>query len=295
MPSQLIVTSRYIRSGTDLGTGGYVTYKGPNDSEAQTVMLDDYSYDPDHDAYRVSCPVYSAQMGEKVTFVLYNSANVKQPLYNSDRVTYSYADPFTYSVCDYAEAVVKDDSQASAKLKDLASNMLLYGAWSRKYLISKNKIPSKTAPIVSGEPAPINDVNKDTLTRYALKKSDGFSVPEPQMSLLLETTTGIRLYYSGDKIDNITAAFNNTPVNIKSGTSETLHYIEIPNVAAPQLGDNFTVTFGQNGSVEVNALSFAYSALNAYEDTDGSSNLCELSRALYKYNIAAKNYFDSKN
>ncbi|SDB57205.1 hypothetical protein SAMN02910317_02981 [Ruminococcaceae bacterium FB2012] len=283
----------YVRAGTDLGTGGYMTVQGPNDSEAKKVMLDDSSYDDEQDAYRISCPVYSAQMGEKVTFILYNSAGVKQQLWNSERNASYYEDPFTYSVCDYAANVVKEGSQASAKLKDLASNMLLYGAWSREYLISKDKIPSETKEIISGGPTAITGVDQKTLVDYALETSDNFDVPELQMSLRLETTTSIRLYYSGAKIQDITAAFGSIPVDIIKGRSGGLNYIEIPDIAAQHLGDKYTVKFGQKGTIKVSALSFAKLVLDA--NNNGTSELCELSRALYKYNIAAKNYFDSKN
>ncbi|MBR6336491.1 MAG: hypothetical protein IKR76_02060 [Ruminococcus sp.] len=53
-------------------------------------------------------------------------------------------------------------------------------------------------------------------------------------------------------------------VGFLTGTKDGKNYVEIPDIAGPELGDDYTVTFGSQGSVKVSALSFAEAALRNY-------------------------------
>ena len=124
----------FIKPSVTLGDGAYVMVKGPNDTEAQKVMLNDSTYNTNAQAYLVSTPVYAAQMGEQVEYTLYNSAGVAQELWNTAR-TKSY-DTYTYSVKNYIDTAKaqKDDSNTPTKLAVLAQKMENYGAWSTTYM-----------------------------------------------------------------------------------------------------------------------------------------------------------------
>ena len=67
------------------------------------------------------------------------------------------------------------------------------------------------------------------------------------------------------------------------------YYVEIPDVAAQYLDDNYVVTFGNEGSVTVNGLSYVYLALKNSSDTD----LLNVVKAIYEYNRAAEIFFAS--
>ena len=103
--------------------------------------------------------------------------------------------------------------------------------------------------------------------------------------------TAIRLYYSGDKIEGITASRGENEVSLNTGYSpeKKKYYVEIPDVAAQYLDDNYVVTFGNEGSVTVNGLSYVYLALIYNNDTD----LLNVIKAIYEYNRAAEIFFAS--
>ena len=89
----------YIKLGNLIGDGAYVMVKGPNDTQAKRIDLNSNIFDNEQQAYKVSCPVYAPQMGEKVEFTLYNSNGDRYDLWNSAKTT-GY-EVYKYSVNDY--------------------------------------------------------------------------------------------------------------------------------------------------------------------------------------------------
>ena len=260
--------------------------KGPNDTEADKVMLDETVFDSGKNAYKVSCQVYAAQMGEKVSFELYNADGEKQLIYNSDCTNGVYTKE--YAVNDYIGAV--EEAAAGGRLLSLAQAMKNYGSWARKYLIAQKSISADTAEIA--EPSEISDVTAETLSAYAFDMND-CTVDELNMSLRLESETAVRIYYSGDEISDITALCDGRPVAVTTGTKGGLNYVEIPCIPAQNLDDAYSVAFGDKGSVRVSALSYAYLILDAYENNPDKTDVCNTVRALYKYNRSAEEYFNS--
>lgn len=103
--------------------------------------------------------------------------------------------------------------------------------------------------------------------------------------------TAIRLYYSGDKIEGITASRDGNEVSLNTGYSpeKGKYFVEIPDVAAQYLDDGYVVDFGDKGTVTVNGLSYVYLALIYSNDTD----LLNVVKAIYEYNRAAEIFFAS--
>lgn len=221
-------------------------------------------------------------MGENVTFELYNSSDESQKIWNSAQTT-EY-DTYNYSVNSYIETA-KDRSDT---LGAAALAMQNYGAWARKYLINENKI-SETTEIA--EPTVIDDVDSANLAAYSVQKSEGFSVSGLSMSLLVESETTLRLYYSGDPIE-VTATKNGKSVDVVSGTKGSRNYVEIRNISARDIDTAFVFNFGDSGTIEASALSYAYTVLKAYEENEQKADICNTVRALYKYNQAVKAYFE---
>ena len=276
----------YFSLADSIGEGAYVMVKGPNDTEADKVMLDETVFDSGKNAYKVSCQVYAAQMGEKVSFELFSADGEKQLIYNSDCTNAVYTKE--YAVNDYISAV--EEAAAGGRLLSLAQAMKNYGSWARKYLIAQKSISAETAEIA--EPAEMSDVTAETLSAYAFDKND-CTVDELNMSLRLESETAVRIYYSGDAISGITASCDGRPVSVTTGTKGSLNYVEIPCIPAQELDDTYSVYLGDKGSVRVSALSYAYLILDAYENVPEKTDICNTVRALYKYNRSAEEYFNS--
>ena len=130
----------YIKPGNNIGSG-YVMVKGPNDTDAKKVELTDEIFDTAEKAYKVSCPVYAPQMGEKVEFTLFDENNVQHELWNSAK-TSSY-ETYRYAVNDYIETV-QNSEDSPEKLKAVTDKMQNFGAWARDSLIANNQISSDT-------------------------------------------------------------------------------------------------------------------------------------------------------
>ena len=261
----------------------YIMVKGPDDSEAKRIPLSGLRRESDNKgnlgSYIASCQVNSAQIGEGITFTLYNGENEIVPLWNTQRS--SVYETFTYSVNRYINAV----RSRSDNLGVLASKMQNYGTWAREYLIGKGNLSSdKTAEI--SMPKTVEGVAASDLSKYKIDNQSGLN--NLNMSLVLESQTSLRLYYSGDPIE-ATASSERGSVQVENGQGENLNYAEIKDISAPDLDTVFTFNFGDSKTVKVSALSFAELVLRTSQDN--SSNLCNMVKALYEYSQAANTYF----
>jgi len=254
--------------------------KGPNDSQPVKYLLSDLKNNDGK--YVARCRVNAAQMGEDVTFELYNGSNDQQTFWNTNK-SVSYT-TFTYSVNNYINAV----KGRNDKLGALALAMQNYGAWARQYLTDEDKM-SNVAEIATTND--IEGVTVSDLEAYSVKKSEGFSVSNLSMSLFVESETTLRLYYEGDTI-NVTATRNGDTLDVYSGTKNNMNYVEVRNISAKDLGKTITFNFGTAGTVEVSVLSYAYAILNAYSGNEKKTNICNTVKALYKYYEAANAYFE---
>ena len=271
-------------------TGAYFTVQGPNDAEPVKRLVS--SLKNTQDGYLLSSSVYSAQMGEKVSFILYNGQGENIPIWNTD-LSHSYDDSydgsndnrFKYSVKKYLKAVADNNMRDLMELADAMEN---YGAWARQYLINTNKIPKSTAEIAV--PDPVDGITESDLSSWRIEKSSN-DLPITDVSLLLESKTSLRLYYEGE-IGDVTAVneqYNSVPV--VSGVNNGKKYIEIQNIAAPELGDVYTITLGDHGTIKVSALSFAEAVLRTYSSNENKTDLCEMVKSLYVYFDQSYHYF----
>ena len=263
----------YFRTAYDLPAGSYVAVKGPNDTAPVHYPVSGLEIT---DGFRkVSCPVYATQMNEDVTFELYdnNGQKINWYLENGDE-----CETYKYSVSDYINTVNNDTSQPQ-ELRDLTSAMKNYGDWSKAYFSND---------AAAGTPAEITDVNTDDLKLYAITKSDDYHVEGLSFSLILDSTVSLKLYYTGDE-ETITVSDG---AKFMTGKSNNKNYVEIQDISAKDLNKVFKVTFGNKGYVNVSALSYAYNILKAYSDNAEKNNICNTVKALFKYNVAAKAFFD---
>ena len=271
----------YIKLGNLIGDGAYVMVKGPNDTEAKRVDLNSELYDINQNAYKVSCPVYAPQMGEKVEFTLFDENGVQHDIWNSAK-TSSY-EVYRYAVNDYIETA---KIKGGYNLKQLAGKMQNYGAWARDYLIASKQISSDTAAIATAKD--VEDVGVGTFEDCKIIKSDSFAVEGLSVSLSLDSKTALRIYYKGDKIDDITAFCGDESVTLKTGTARDMNYVEIDNIPAHHLRDNYEFTFGDKGNATVSAYSYCYLVLA----NSTNEKLKSTVRAMYEYSETAKIYFN---
>ena len=270
----------YIKLGNLIGDGAYVMVKGPNDTQAKRIDLNSNIFDNEQQAYKVSCPVYVPQMGEKVEFTLYNSNGDRYDLWNSAKTT-GY-EVYKYSVNDYIETA---KSYGDYNLKQLVGKMQNFGAWARECLIANNQISSDTAEIA--EPVEVTGVDANTFAAKQVVKSDGFAVDGLSVSLFLDSETALRVYYTGDEINGITAKHGDETIALTSGTSRDMNYVEIKNISAYNLGDDYEITFGDKGALKVSPYSYCCIAMNNSNDVKLKNTV----KALYEYCEAAKIFF----
>lgn len=265
----------------------YITMLGPDDDEAVKVLVSELA--KSGDLYIMSYKVNAAQMGEKIAFTLYNGQNEIIPVWNTVG-TQSY-ETYTYSVMDYIKAVkpLKDEDDNPTELAVLAEKMQTYGALARMYLIDTGKVSENTAYV---EPSAVTYYDAGALVDYKLIKSSELT-RSLSVSLVLESETSLRLYYSGEKTDvSVYDKDTNQDVAYRTGKKGGKYYIEIPNIAAPDLDRTFMIVFADEGMVFFSALSFAELILGAYQNNNDKNVVCDMVRALYDYNQAANDYFD---
>jgi len=191
----------------------------------------------------------------------------------------------------YSSSIVKTaqeiigSSSTSDNLKNLAGAMLNYGGYTRSYLGTDDG----AIPVDSGK---ISGITTSTLSPYV--KSASGTLPNGIVyagsSLLLETNTTVRHYFSGD-VSGCTFELDGKALAPK--TKDGVSYVEITGIPGYSLGTPQTLKVTGNGKtfeLRYSALSYAQSALNKSK----SDKLKNLSKALYNYNSAIKTYFDEK-
>ena len=275
----------YIKLGNLIGDGAYVMVKGPNDTQAKRIDLNSNIFDNEQQAYKVSSPVYAPQMGEKVEFTLFDENNVQHELWNTEK-TNSY-ETYRYAVNDYIETV-QNSENAPEKLKAIADKMQNFGAWARDSLIANNQISSDTAEIA--EPVAVTGVDANTFAAKQVVKSDGFAVEGLSVSLFLDSETALRVYYTGDEINGITAKHGDETIALTSGTSRDMNYVEIKNIPAYDLSDDYVITFGDKGTATVSPYSYCCLVMNNSTDVKLQNTV----KALYEYCESAKNFFNKQ-
>ena len=224
-------------------------------------------------------------MGEKVEFTLFDENNVQHELWNTAK-TNSY-ETYRYAVNDYIETV-QNSEDSPEKLKAVTDKMQNFGACARDNLIANNQISSDTAEIAV--PVAVTGVDANTFAAKQVVKSDVFAVDGLSVSLFLDSETALRVYYKGDVIDGITAKHGDETVALPSGTSRDMNYVEIKNISAYNLGDDYVITFGDKGTLKVSPYSYCCLVMNNSNDVKLKNTV----KALYEYCEAAKIFF-SKN
>ena len=227
--------------------------------------------------YKFTCWLAAKEMRDNVTFKLYDGNGTLIDIYKNSGDIIEGAS-FDYSLETYLNKLSSDENAA---LKNLADATLLYGAYAQ--------IAFNHNPDLSFDGSELADVTVDTLESNRITKSadipEGLNLTE--MTLILETETTLRLYFKSDNIGNYTFKLDGIGVTLNKIEEEGLYYVEIANISAKDLDTTHTLIVNDTCTLKFNALSYAYSTVKAGAD----NNICNVVKALYKYNDAANAYF----
>ena len=230
--------------------------------------------------YKFTCWLTAKEMRDDVTFELYDGSGTLIDIYSNSGNKVEGAS-FDYSLETYLNTLSSDESGENVALKDLADATRVNGAY------AQNAFNHNADPNLNG--SELADVTVDTLETNKITKSS--DIPEglklTEMTLILETETTLRLYFKSDNIGNYTFRLDGADVTLNTIAEEGLYYVEIANISAKDLDTMHTLEINGECTLTFNALSYAYATVNA----DTNENICNVVKALYKYNDAANAYF----
>ncbi|MBE6650348.1 MAG: leucine-rich repeat domain-containing protein [Ruminococcaceae bacterium] len=218
--------------------------------------------------YTVKFYVAAKEMNQPITLII-TTPNVTESI---TRTVKDYVDYVNENPADYASCIT------------LINEMYNYGEYSRSYFekaeITPNPDLSNVEVTISNSYTPIKKGNVSGIT---LNSS----------SLLLESNTTVRHYFKladGASISDYTFTVNGarvTPVE-KDG----LYYIEVNNIIARSLGKlDKTVVSSATESMTITYSPLSYVKLALENRAESDPALANLVKALYKYYVAASDYF----
>lgn len=256
--------------------GAYVQFNV--NGENTKVYVKDATAEEDG-TYKFTCWLTAKEMRDTVTFELYDGSGTNVDIYKNSGEKIEGAS-FDYSLETYFDALSSDEDAA---LKALADATLIYGAY------AQNAFNHNADPTLNG--SELADVTVDTLETNKMTKSA--DIPEglklTEMTLILETETTLRLYFKSENIGNYTFKLDGSDVTLNTIAEEGLYYVEIANISAKNLDTMHTLEINGECTLTFNSLSYAYAVLK----TSNNDDLCNVVKALYKYNEAANAYFSN--
>lgn len=273
VPGNLIPVTEEYKTSVDVGEEG--------DPQQQDMYCFTYS-------------VAAKNMNDTVTLQLYD-ANGQNLLPLFDNNGLDYTSGYEYSVMEFAR---RSDISGSTELKNLANSMANYGAYAQLYF-NYGRV-TETAEMKSA----IATVGNDALNSYAgtITQENTLPLRYYASSLILDEKTSLCHYFTladGANVDMTNCTFSyykaGDSANKKTLSLEQrrgMYVVEIPNIAASELGTPYVLEVAYDGSVKTtinySALSYGHAVLR----NSSKTTLRNLVKALYLYNAAANAYFN---
>lgn len=255
----------------------YMLFTLPNGETSQVTVKEAMPRTVEgEEAYVFSCEVAVKEMTAPVTGQMVFSNGTKGEVY-------------TYSVKDYADKILKDNSQ-SVELKTLVTDMLHYGANAQNYF-AYNTENMANAGLTAQD---LTNVTKETLATYGIEAGDvvpGFKYVGA--SLIIESETTLRVWFQlSQSVDSYTVTFENQPMSLtKSGK---YYYVDIANICAQNLDTEYAIVISDNDASEVFEISaFAYGH-NVLKSDITEENLRNVVKSMYLYNQSANTYLNNR-
>lgn len=260
----------------------------PN-GENKTVLISEAEQDTEtiqgKTLYRISCDVAAKEMTDVIKLQVYpdGTEGEKGTCYESSVIDYANVILNNQDIPEYKEAAL------------LVKAMLHYGGYAQKWFsYNLDEIADKSLSLDFN----MRNVTSDVLSKYSyrtdmLELNDSISFKG--LSLLLNTNTTLRFFFTLNddvNIEDISFTYNQKelkPFNISRNNVE-YYCVELQDISIQEL-DNYgdlVISFdGKQGTVSASALSYCYEVLK----NPSSSLPINLTKALYLYHIAAKDYF----
>ncbi|MCR5122963.1 MAG: leucine-rich repeat domain-containing protein [Ruminococcus sp.] len=293
----------YLKPSMDrVSRGAYAVITGPNDTDGgeMYVFRDN---DADDGVYKLSGSVNAGQMNERITVRVYNADGTPITLTNEDGSS-TYMNAYTYSVRDYIDAVESPSfscgsEEETKKIKELVNSIKVYGVCAKKFFDKEMGIKAEENPITDND-YDLSDVIETALRNKGyeavIKKSSDELKATYGYTLILRSETTLRLYYNlpDRRISSVTVKNkDNTDVkNVRFGETvdangKPIMYAEIPDIPAAELGTSYemmiTTEDGEFLSINASPISYVCAVLKNYGGKAEGRELCDVSRALYKY------------
>lgn len=197
--------------------------------------------------------------------------------------TPNYTESITRSVKDYVDYVNTNPDNYTECIT-LINEMFNYGEYSRHYFEKATITPN---PDLSDVEVTISD------SYTPVKKGDVDGITLSATSLLLESNTTVRHYFTladGASISDYT--FNVNGVKVVPQKKDGMYYVEIDNIIARSLGKlDKTVITKADSTMVITYSPLSYVKLALEKRAESDPDLACLVKALYRYYVAAADYF----
>jgi hypothetical protein len=135
-------------------------------------------------------------------------------------------------------------------------------------------------------------VDASTLADYAATGFDkGKNVTLTSASLILESETTMRLFFTVKNVDIEDVTFTYGDEVLTVNKRGNLYYVDVTNIAAKDLNKSFTVSINDGAEtydVTYSPMNYCY---NVLKSDAASATMKDVAKAIYLYNQAAIEYF----
>ncbi|MBQ9199677.1 MAG: hypothetical protein IJ141_05810, partial [Lachnospiraceae bacterium] len=254
-------------------TGAYMQFTLPN-GDMPKVYVKDVKNSPvdieDKTYYVFKCNVAAKEMTDTIKAQMFSGGKSGQG--------------YEYTVKEYADYLLDNTNKNEEyeKVAPLVKAMLNYGTYAQEYFGYKTDKPANAS--LSAADKALGEVIIPGSFKYNADNTsitaDGVTFAGATLSLKSETT--LSLYFTGLPDNTVFSCEGKKVETAKNGGYVVAR---IRGIKAEELKNDFTVTFGNGGSVTYNAMTYCYNVLNGGSDNVKLQNVV---KALYKYAEAAK-------
>lgn len=195
-----------------------------------------------------------------------------------------------YSVVSYLEDRIENSENPN--MVQLAKDMKAYCTYAKHYFDVRDHGSKDAVPTIEG----FTEVTLDDLGEYASRKADDIGhFTYMGSTLVLDDKTSFRLYFESDDPGALTITCDGIKGELEVKSGKGMHYVEVPNIAATELGTMYDFTIandaGEMSDAHHGPFGYAYWALSTDATTLQRQSLQRTMMGLYRYNQAAKAYF----
>lgn len=265
-----------VRVPSEAADGYAVLTMNGEETKVNFADLDGEDYDGDL-LFQVSKFVKAKETSDTINLKIYTADGAEIPVYYGKT---KHADGYEFTIKSIAESY-QSGSVYDKTTKALAKAIQNYGAYAQKLMKYKTGNASVTDNL--------SGISASDLKAYESSKSGSVSgVKYLGASLSLQADTVLNVYFNFSKdSSNYTVKLNGKKVNLVDDG------VEISGIKASELDKVNTITVSDGSStmtVKVSALSWAYSTVS---NSASSASTVDMAKMVYRYNQAAKDYFDA--